>query len=100
MSRQPNSRIYRLAAICLVLVAASYVVPGFVPNRGGGFAGSGPAILTFLGMLGVTLIFSVYLLVATLQEYKGLSIAAKLVGVGPCLIFGAVLIWIVSNLIY
>jgi len=100
MPSHPESRIYRLAGIWLILGVASYVIPGFVPNPEGGFAGSGPAILTFLGLLAVNFIFSIYLLVATLREFKGLSLAAKLVGVGPSFLFGAILVWIVSNLIY
>ena len=100
MASQPDIRIYRLAAFLFVLTVSSYIIPGFVPNPSGDFAGSGPAIVTFLVLLGVDFIFSIYLFAVTLQQFKVLSITAKLVGLGPCLLFGIALISLFGNPVF
>jgi hypothetical protein len=76
-------RIYRLSATCVALTALAFLVPRFVPNQEGGFASAATAILVFLAMLLGTAVFSLYLLIVTVQAYKEISFLPRLAGIGP-----------------
>ena len=93
-------RIYRLAVTCVVLTLASFVGPRFVPNTEGGFASGATAVLTFLAMLGVAWLLSIYLLLVTLKDYSRLSLGAKVASLGPCLLLGAALVGLFVFLSY
>ena len=93
-------RIYRLAALCVVLSAISFTVPRFVPNPEGGFASGASAILTFLVLLGATLLLSVYLFSVTVQQFSTLSTLAKVVGVGPSVVLAVTLLGLLGFLSY
>jgi hypothetical protein len=86
LAKDIEKQIYRLFAVCIFLATASLIIPRFVPNPDGSFAGASSAILTFLILLGVTLIFSLYLLIRTVQEYSDLSALAKIAGIAPGLV--------------
>lgn len=95
-----EKKIYRLFVICILLVAASLVVPRFVPNPEGGFAGAASAVLIFLIMLGVALCFSLYLLIITIQKYNNLSMAAKIAGIAPSAVLAITLFGLFGFLSY
>ena len=100
---RPNpmeARIYRLAGLCVVVAAISFIAPRFVPNPEGGFASAASAILTFLILLGVTLSLSVYLLSVTVQQFSTLSPFAKVVGVGPSVVLAVTLLGLLGFLSY
>jgi hypothetical protein len=100
MASQPEKKISRLAGICGILVVAALVVPRFVPNPEGGFASAANAVLTLILILVVTLIFSGYLCVFTLQRFRSLSTRAKVLGLGPGLLVTAALVWLLYFLTY
>ena len=87
-----EKRIYSLAGISLLIGVASVVVPRFVPNPEGGFASGASAALTFLVLLGVALLFSIYLLVMTCRQFRELPVTAKIVGLAPSIVFGITLL--------
>lgn len=91
LPKKTEKRIYRLFAACTFLASASFIVPRFVSNPEGGFAGAGSAVLALLIMLGATLLFSLYLLAVTIQEYADLSTTARVVGIAPSLVLAAAL---------
>ncbi len=93
-------RIYRLAGVCVVLSLVSFIVPRFVSNPEGGFAAGASAILTFLALLGVTLLVSVYLLVLTINDYGNLPTFAKVVGIGPSVVLAITLLSLLGFLSY
>ena len=92
MAKYTEKQIYRLFAVCIFLATASLIIPRFVPNPDGSFAGASSAILTFLIMLGVTLLFSLYLLIVTIQRYRNLSTLARIAGIAPGLVLIAAMI--------
>ena len=95
-----EKRIYRLAGVCAILAIASFVAPRFVHNPEGAFASGASAISTLIIMLAVTLVFSLYLLTVTLQNYGGLSSSARFIGLAPSLIFGVALLSLIFFLGY
>jgi len=98
---QPEERkIYRLAFLCATLAAVAFILPRFVTNPEGGFASGASAILTLLILLTVTLVFSLYLLTITLRQSRNVSRSARVVGLAPSLIFGALLAWLLVFLAY
>ena len=80
---ETEKRIYRLLAICMSLTALAYVVPRFVPDRGGGFEAAATAILVFLAMLAAAGLVSLYLLFVTIQAYREISWLPRIAGIGP-----------------
>lgn len=100
MANRAEIRIYRLAGMCGILIAASFIVPRFISNPEGGFASGASAILALLVMLAVALLFSLYLFTVTLKQYGNLSTPAKLVGLGPCLLLAVVLFGLMGFLRY
>jgi hypothetical protein len=89
LADRAEARIYRLFGVCALLAAATFIVPRFVSNPEGGFASGSSAILTLLILLGLTFIFSLYLLGVTIQHYRGLSIMTRVAGIGPSLLLAA-----------
>ena len=100
MAKETEQRIYRLSVVCTFLAAASLIVPRFVANLDGGFAGAASAFQTLLSMLGATMLFSLYLLAVTVQRYRDLSTAAKIAGIGPSVILAASLVGLFGFLSY
>jgi len=100
LPKDSELKIYRLCGICAVLAVASWIVPRFVPNPEGGFAGGASAILTLLTMLGATLLFSVYLLLVTVQKYRSLSKMARIAGIGPFVVLAVTLFSLFTFLSY
>lgn len=100
MPNQVEKRIYRLAGICGVLAAASLIVPRFISNPEGGLAAGASAILTFLIVLAISLLFSLYLLGVTIQHYRSLSIVARVFGLGPSVVLAAVLFGLLGLISY
>lgn len=91
MPDRAEARIYRLFGVCVLLATAAFIVPRFVTNPEGAFASGASAVLTLLIMLGATLIFSLYLLGVTIQQFSSLSILARVAGIGPSLILAIML---------
>ena len=87
-----NTRIYRLATLCAVLVALSFIVPRFFGTGGGSYGAAGSAFLVFLGMLAAALLLSVYLLLLTVSSYRHLSIGARVAGLTPAIVIGGGLV--------
>lgn len=100
MPNQTERKIYRLAGICGFLAIASLIVPRFVSNPEGGFSSGASAVLAFLILLGIALLFSLYLLGVTVQHYRSLSVVARVTGVGPSIVLAAILLGLFSLLNY
>jgi hypothetical protein len=98
MATATEKKIYRLAALCGVLTVLAVVVPRFVPSRGGGFEATAIAVLVFLGMLFVTTLVSLYLLVITVNAYRGLSLFPRLAGLGPGVVLVTALVLLIAFL--
>jgi hypothetical protein len=96
----PEARVYRLAAICGLLVVAAVIVPRFMGNPEGGFAIGATAVLGFLLILGVALATALYLLVVTLRSYRDLPTPARVVGVGPSVVLAGTLFGLIGWLAY
>ena len=93
-SDHAEKRIYRLFGVCAALALAALVVPRFVPNSEGGFAGGAAAVLVLLLMLAGAFLVSLYLLMVTVRQYRGLSVTARVAGFGPSLVLAALLIFL------
>ena len=76
------------------------IVPRFVANPEGGFAGAASAVITLLIMLAATLVFSLYLLAVTVQKYSHLSTAARIAGFAPSVVLAAMLFGLFGFLSY
>ena len=100
MAAPEERRIYRLSAVCGVLVVVSFIVPRFVTNPEGGFAAGANAVLTFLAMLMAASIFSLYLLAVTVQSYREISFGARVAGIAPSTILALALFWLALLLSY
>jgi glycerol-3-phosphate acyltransferase PlsY len=100
MTSRPETRIYRLAGVCVLLVVASIVVPRFMSFGGGGIAAAANAIMLFLAVLVLAAGVSVYLLLLTLPQYRSLPVAARIAGVGPSVLIVGGLAWLVLFLRY
>jgi len=98
MHSPADTRVYRLSGVCAFLAASSFVAPRFVANPEGGFAAGASAVLTLLIMLGISLLFSLYLLSVTVRRYGSLSSPAKAAGIGPCLVLSVALLGLVGFL--
>lgn len=98
MGNRTASRIYRLSAVCVFMVAMSLIVPRFVPGTGEGLAAGASAVMTFLIMLAVALLFSLYLLTVTMRRFRELPMLARLAGVGPSVVLALGLMGIISLL--
>lgn len=83
MPNQKEARIYRDAALCGVLLVLALILPRFVPNQEGGFASAANAVLVLLGMLLAGGIYSVFLLARTIRDFRAISTAARIAGIGP-----------------
>jgi hypothetical protein len=95
-----ETRIYRLAGLCALLVLASLIVPRFVPNSDGGFAAGATAVLTLLVMLAAAFVLSLFLLGITVRHYRTLSVVARAAGLGPGVILGLALLGLITFLRY
>ncbi len=95
-----EKKIYRLCAICSAFTALAFVAPRFVPNREGGFASAGTAVLVFLGMLFGAAVLSLYLLLVTIQSYREISVLPRLAGIGPSVVLVAALVLLIGFLRY
>jgi hypothetical protein len=95
-----EKRIYRLASICGLLAVIAVVIPRFVRNPEGGFASGTSAVLVFMMLLLVTALVSVYLLVVTVRSYRSLTIAPRLVGIAPGVLFVGALVLLLGFLRY
>ncbi|NJN40292.1 MAG: hypothetical protein HC807_04750 [Gammaproteobacteria bacterium] len=95
MTTSARSRIYRLAAVCVLLAALSFVLPRFFTNPEGGFAAGATAVLALLVMLFATSIFSLYLLAVTVRSYRDLSLGPRIAGIVPSLVLVFTLISLV-----
>lgn len=95
-----EERIYRLSGICVLITLTAFILPRFVSNPEGGFASGSSAILAFLGLLFVALLFSIYLLIVTLQHFRALSGKSKLAGLLPCLMLSIALFSALGFLTY
>lgn len=100
MLDKAESRIYRLSGVCAMLAAACLILPRFAANPEGGFAGAATAVLTLLLILAATFLFSLYLLVISIQHYRTLSLGARIAGIGPSVVLAVVLITLVTLLRY
>jgi len=95
-----EKKIYRLAGACAILGIASFVIPRFVPNSEGGFASAASAIATFLVLLAITFVFSLWLLTITLRQYRSLTALTRSVGLAPSIVLGLALVWLILFLGY
>jgi hypothetical protein len=95
-----ETKIYRLFGVCAFVATAAFIVPRFVSNPEGGFASGSSAIVTLLIMLGLTLLFSLYLLRVTIQHYSSLSALARVAGIVPSLVLAVALLGLVGFLSY
>ncbi len=90
--RTTDTQIYRLSGLCAFLSVLSLILPRFVPNPEGGFAGAANAVLVLLAMLVITLICSLYLLARTIGAYRDLSFGSRVAGIGPSIVLTLVVI--------
>jgi len=95
-----ETRIYRLAAICLLLVLASVVGPRFMSSGDGGIAAASNAIMVFLAILVLAAGLSAYLFFLTLPYYRALPVSARIAGLGPAILIVGGLAWLVLFLRY
>jgi len=100
LPNRTETKIYRLFGVCAFVATAAFVVPRFVSNPEGGFASGSSAIVTLLIMLGVTLLFSLYLLRVTIGHYSSLSTLARFAGIGPSLVLALALLGLFGFLSY
>jgi len=82
------------------MATAAFIVPRFVENPEGGFASGSSAIATLLIILCATLLFTLYLLIVTIQNYRSLSIMARFAGIGPSLVLALALLSLFGFLRY
>lgn len=90
-----HRRIYRLAVISAVMGLAALVVPRFMPSGEGGLAAAATAVLVFLGLLGGAVVVALVALAMSLRTYAILSWPARAAGIGPALVFGSALVWVI-----
>ena len=95
-----EARIYRLSGVCAFLAAACLILPRFVSNPEGGFASGASAVLALLVMLAATLLFSLYLLAISVQNYSSISVGARIAGIGPSLVLAVALLALFTVLRY
>ena len=100
MPKKSEQLVYQLSAVCITLTVASFIVPRFVPNPEGGFAGAASAILVLLVMLAMTLLVSIYLLVITIKKFSDLSTPARTAGIAPGVLLAAILFGLLGFLNY
>lgn len=100
MPNRAEARIYRLFAICIFIATVAFIVPQFVSNPEGAFASGSSAIATLLIMLGAPLIFSLYLLGVTVQQFRNLSNMARLAGIGTSVVLATILFGLLGFLRY
>jgi len=98
MGDKAESGIYRLSAACVVMVVMALVVPRFLPAADEGLAGGASAVMTFLFMLALALLFSLYLLMVTVRRFRDLSVLARVAGIGPSIVLALGLSGIISLL--
>jgi hypothetical protein len=100
LKQKAEQQIYRLFAACIFLAAGSWIVPRFVSNPEGGFAGAASAVVTLLVLLAVTLFSSLYLLTVTARQYRDLSTMARIAGIAPSIVLAAMLVGLFVFLSY
>ena len=100
MSGSLEVKIYRLSGVCVLLTLTAFILPRFISNPEGGFASGSSAILAFIALLTVALLFSVYLLIITVQHFKILSGKPRLAGMLPCLLLSIALFGVLGFLTY
>ena len=90
-----ETRIYRHAALFVLLLVLSFIVPRFVSNQEGGFANAAGAVLVLLLMLVGVGIFSLFLFVRAARSFASLSVPARIAGIGPAIVMvvGLALLW-------
>jgi uncharacterized membrane protein YhaH (DUF805 family) len=96
MAIATESRIYRLSGICALLVAISLIVPRLVSGPSDGAATA--AVMTFLIVLAIALLISLYLLMITLRRFRDIPMLARLAGIGPSIALVLLLTGIISLL--
>ena len=82
------------------MATACLIVPRFVSNPEGGFASGASAVLALIVMLAATFLFSLYLLAISIQNYKSISVSARIAGIGPSSVFAVALIALFTFLRY
>ncbi|NOY67015.1 MAG: hypothetical protein GXP13_06360 [Gammaproteobacteria bacterium] len=100
MLTKTEKQIYRLFSVCTILAVVSFIVPRFVSNPEGGFAGAASTVLVLLIMLGVSVLIALYLLAVTVKEFRNLSTAVRIAGITPGVVLTAALIglfWFISS---
>jgi hypothetical protein len=95
-----EKRIYLLSGVWVFLTTLAFIIPRFVPNREGGFASAGTAILVFLAMWLVSVVLSLCVLVVTLRAYREVSLLPRLAGIAPSVIAVAALALLLGLLRY
>ena len=100
MANKTETRIYRDAALCVALLIVSVIVPRFVPNQEGGFAGAASTVLVFLVMLLGAAVFSLVLLIRTVKAFPMISAPARVAGIGPSVLLVAGLVLLLGFLRY
>ena len=100
MLKESEQKIFLLCGICTAITAAALLVPRFVTNPEGGFAAGASAVMTFLLMLGVALLVSLYLLGMTIKRYRSLSRTARIAGIIPGVFLATALIGLIGYLRY
>lgn len=91
-------RIYRLAAVSIVVASASIIVPRFAATGGDGLAAAATAALVFLGLLALAVAFAIGALVFAIRSWSSLPWAARAAGVVPAIAFGGTLVWLIAYL--
>jgi hypothetical protein len=100
IANSTERRVYRLCLVSTTIGVLALVVPRLVPNREGGLASAGTAILVFLGMLAVAALVAIYLLIMTVREQRQLSVPARIAGVAPGVVLVIALVLLFGFLRY
>lgn len=100
MASNAPIRIYYLAAISGVLAVAAVVLPRFVPSSEGGLAAAATAALVFLALLAGAVAVGLAALALAIRNYASLPWLARVAGIGPAVVLGVTLVWVVMLLSY
>ena len=90
-----HSRIFSLAGTSAALGIAALLLPRFVPSSEGGLAAAATAVLVFFVLLGGAVAVALAGLAISLRAYATLSWPARAAGIGPALVFGTSLAWVI-----
>jgi len=78
-----------VGSLIFMLAMGSWIVPHFVSGSSGGFADAASAVLRLLLMLGLALVFSLYLLTVTMRNHHYLGLSARIAGIAPSAVLAA-----------